>query len=52
MNAHLGLGIPDDDIAAAVRRGAALAAATATDTPAPYLAVEFDRWAWSKLTNH
>lgn len=52
LNAHLGLGIPDDDIAAAVRRGAALAAATATETPTPYLAAEFDRWAWSKLTNH
>jgi hypothetical protein len=44
LNAHLGLGIADDDIAAAVRRGAALAAATATDAPTPYLAAEFDRW--------
>jgi len=32
LNTHLGLGIPEDDIAAAVRRGAALAATAAAAT--------------------
>lgn len=43
LNTHLGLGIPDADIAAAVKKGAALAAATAT-TQTPYLAAGYERW--------